>query len=161
MATSDFLKALSTGIDPLTGAKVPEDSLLNRPDVKAVLAHAAVLLDSSAKPTKKLTDDEKAIREKEKRAKNIAQGLPERSGFAWTDPEVQWLQSKFSAGVQVAGSALVKKLQRKESAILMKSVALQLIPSWGQVPKFVVVSEDTAEYVQKQIQVELEAQTST
>lgn len=159
MSTADFLKKLSTGIDPLTGEASPEDSLLNRADVRAVLAHAATLLESAVKPTKKLTEEEKAIREKEKRAKNIAQGLPERSGFAWTDPEVQWLQSKFSAGAPVPGSALVKKLQRKEGAILMKCVSLQLIPSWSEVSKFVIVSEDTAEYVQKQIQVELDAQT--
>lgn len=153
----DNLKLLAKGIDPTTLDNVPQDTLINRADIRELLSQAATLLETSVKPTKKLTEEEKAIREKEKRAKNIAQGLPERSGFAWTEAEVQWLKTKLSTGASVQGSALVKKLQRKEGAILMKCVSLQIIPSWASVSKYVEVSEEIKEFVQKQIQDELTA----
>ncbi len=74
----NVLNALIQGVDPDTGAELPPDTVLNRPDVLRALLASAAALDAV-----------------QARALRRAQ-LPASVGKTWTDVEEQQLRDEFT-----------------------------------------------------------------
>lgn len=103
----EILKALIEGIDPLSGASLPDGSALHHAEVlRALLAAVAALEQSAA------------------RAQRRAQ-LPDNVGRAWSEAEQAGLVAAFEAGQTPA--ALAEKHRRTVRAIEARLERLGLL----------------------------------
>jgi hypothetical protein len=99
-----LLSALSEGVDPLTGEVLPEDHLLQQPQVVRALFHAInALKDQSIKANKKSS-------------------APEMAGTAWAKQEDEDLIRQFDEKISIA--EIAKLHGRTRGAVTSRLVRL-------------------------------------
>ena len=101
--TIELIEALANGIDPLTGELLPDDHLLQQPDIVRALFNAVALLKNS---------------------KDVLPGLV-KQGSPWTADEDNQLKEAFTNGIKI--SQLAKDHQRTPGAIQSRLKKLGLI----------------------------------
>jgi|GEM_PF-753263 len=118
LKTLAILNALSSGIDPLTGAPFPRDSAYQHPDVIRALFLALRAFEG----TIALADPaEAAVDERKKPTR------PAAAGTAWSPEEDARLAAAFDTGTDVAALALLH--ERSRFAIETRLAKLGRIPA--------------------------------
>ncbi len=101
--TIEVIEALANGIDPLTGELLPDDHLLQQPDIVRALFNAAALLKNS---------------------RDVLPGLAMQCS-PWTAGEDNQLKEAFANGIKI--SQIAKDHQRTAGAIRSRIKKLTLI----------------------------------
>lgn len=99
------LKILANGINPETGEVLGRHSLTGKPETIRILYSLADEL--SLTYTSKVSKTK--LSPQEKKAKNIAEGKPEKSHFPWEEAEKVQLIKKFKAGISIEKLSVIFK----------------------------------------------------
>lgn len=118
LKTLAILNALSSGIDPLSGAPFPRDSAYQHPDVIRALFQALRAFEGTIAPA---APSETAALERKKAARPRAAGTP------WSPDEDARLAAAFDAGSDIAELALLH--DRSRFAIETRLAKLGRVPA--------------------------------
>ena len=114
------LKALASGIDPITGEPYEPSSTYNQPQVIRALFYALERISSveHSSPRPKMTLEEK-------QQANLDKGVPLNAGLPWTDETREEVAKRFSNNETIGDIA--KALGRTHSAIRSELIRQGLI----------------------------------
>ena len=108
--TIEIIEELANGIDPATGELLPDDHVLQQPDIVRALFNAAALLKNSLPAGQA--------------GKDVLPGLANQ-GNAWTADEDNLLKEAFAIGIKI--SQLAKDHQGTPGAVRSRLKKLKLI----------------------------------
>lgn len=105
-----ILEGLANGVNPLTGELLPTEAPYNSPEVIRALF---CVLEHFKNPKKRLPRIKKSL--EQKRAENLANGLPENAGLPWSEDHRVELCNTFKDGVKI--STLAQQFGRTKASI--------------------------------------------
>ena len=113
MNNLDIIKALSDGINPITGESISKDSLLNDQVIVRALNSATEVMKAD-----KIHQENVLRKDKKKQENNVISGRLKNHGLSWTEELVSKLVNKFKNGSSIP--ELSDEFQRTISSLESK-----------------------------------------
>ena len=113
MNNLDIIKALSDGINPITGESISKDSLLNDQVIVRALNSATEVMKAD-----KINQENLLLKDKKKQENNVISGRLKNHGLSWTEELVSKLVKKFKNGSSIP--ELSDEFQRTISSLESK-----------------------------------------
>ena len=113
MNNLDIIKALSNGINPITGESISKDSLLNDQVIVRALNSATEVMKAD-----KINQENILLKDKKKQENNVISGRLKNHGLSWSEELVSKLVNKFKNGSSIP--ELSDEFQRTISSIESK-----------------------------------------
>ena len=113
MNNLDIIKALSDGINPITGESISKDSLLNDQVIVRALNSATKVMKAD-----KINQENVLRKDKKKQENNVISGRLKNHGLSWTEELVSKLVNKFKNGSSIP--ELSDEFQRTISSLESK-----------------------------------------
>lgn len=102
------LEALGNGVNPTTGEILPDEALYNSPEIIRALLCCTHFIKNPPRKARRTPE--------QKRAENLAKGLPANAGMPWTDDLRLELATGFASGNPV--NELADKFERTRGSIV-------------------------------------------